>query len=161
MQEYRHILIAVNEAQGPLNEGLKLALEECCWVTVVKVLPRYEGEIDLIGVRDIDAVIGAGRDHEVAALRDAVYDAGVNGKVRVENGDIATAILAVADEEKCDLIIMGTKHDSGFVSRVLSGNLVDKVTRLAPCPVMVVNTDKGAPRPLAQSLLGESPVPAY
>lgn len=161
MQDYRHVLIAVNESRGPLNEGLKLALEECSWVTVLKVLPPYEGDVDLTGVRDIDAVIGSGRHHEFIRLRDAVYDAGVNGKVRIETGEIAESIVAVANEEDCDLIIMGTRQDTGFISRFLGGNLVDKVTRLAPCPVMVVNTEKGVARPAVQPQLSDSPVPAY
>lgn len=160
MQDYRHILIAVNEAHGPLETGLRLAREECSWVTVVKVTPRYEGDIDLTGTRDIEAVITSDWRRQHEALRDDLYDAEVNGKVRVEAGEIAETIIDVAREEECDLIIMGSRQGAGFVSRFLGGNLVDKVTRGAPCPVMVVNTGVPA-RQSTTPLSREEPVPVY
>jgi len=160
MQDYRHVLIAVNEARGPLDEGLRLALEERRWVTVVKVLPGWEGEMDLTGVIDIGAAIGGDGCSERLRLRDELYDAGVEGRVRVENGDIVQTILDVARDEKCDLIIMGSRHGSGFISRYFGGNLVDRVTRGAPCPVMVVNTAIPVRRAGA-SLAQDSPVPAF
>lgn len=43
MKGYRKILIAVNGSKDVLLKGLKLAGDEKCWVTVVKVLPPYEG----------------------------------------------------------------------------------------------------------------------
>jgi nucleotide-binding universal stress UspA family protein len=44
-------------------------------------------------------------------------------------------IVAVADEENVDLIVMAT-HGRGEVHRLLVGSVADKVIRLAPCPVL-------------------------
>ena len=57
MKGYRKVLIAVNGSKEVLDQGLKLAGDERCWVTVVKVIPSYEGDLDLVGVRKIEDVL--------------------------------------------------------------------------------------------------------
>ncbi len=47
--------------------------------------------------------------------------------------------LRVAEEEGCDLIIMGVKKRAGFLRRLFDGNLVHRVARGAPCSVMIVD----------------------
>lgn len=56
---------------------------------------------------------------------------------RLEEGDPATAILQVAQELGCDLIVMGT-HGRGGLGRLLMGSVADKVVREAPCLVLTV-----------------------
>ncbi len=56
---------------------------------------------------------------------------------RLEEGDPATAILQVAQEAGCDLIVMGTHGRTGL-GRLLMGSVADKVVREAPCLVMTV-----------------------
>ena len=51
-------------------------------------------------------------------------------------GDVATAILSVAQEE-VDLIIMATEGRRGIVD-ALRGSVTDRVVRGAPCPVLAV-----------------------
>jgi len=43
MKGYRKVLIAVNGSMTVLEEGLKIARDEGCWVTVMKVIPPNEG----------------------------------------------------------------------------------------------------------------------
>lgn len=52
-------------------------------------------------------------------------------------GDPATAILQIARERQCDLIVMGTHGRTGL-SRLLTGSVAEKVLRKAPCPVATV-----------------------
>jgi nucleotide-binding universal stress UspA family protein len=54
---------------------------------------------------------------------------------RLEEGDTATEILRVADESKCDLIVMGT-HGRMGLSRLLLGSVAEQVLRRARCPVL-------------------------
>ena len=56
---------------------------------------------------------------------------------RVETGDPATVICAVAAEIGADVIVLGS-HGKGFLSRVVLGSVSEYVTRHAPCPVLVV-----------------------
>jgi nucleotide-binding universal stress UspA family protein len=54
---------------------------------------------------------------------------------RLSMGDPATEIVRVANEEKVDLIVMGTHGRTGF-SRLLMGSVAEQVVRHAPCPVL-------------------------
>ncbi len=55
----------------------------------------------------------------------------------VETGVPHDVILRVADEKKCDLIVVGTHGRSG-VSHFLLGSVAEKVVRAAKCPVMTL-----------------------
>lgn len=56
---------------------------------------------------------------------------------RLEVGDAVREIVRLADEEKADLIVMGT-HGRGGVSRLLMGSVAEGVMRRAPCPVLTL-----------------------
>jgi nucleotide-binding universal stress UspA family protein len=55
----------------------------------------------------------------------------------VVTGDVVPDILRIAQEEGCDLIVMGT-HGRKGLDRLLMGSVADRVTRRAPCPVVTV-----------------------
>jgi nucleotide-binding universal stress UspA family protein len=63
--------------------------------------------------------------------------AGVNASFLVWEGDPGDAIVAAADAETADIIVVGSHGRSG-VSRFLIGSVSDYVVRHAHCPVMVV-----------------------
>jgi nucleotide-binding universal stress UspA family protein len=56
---------------------------------------------------------------------------------RLAEGEIAWEIIHLADEEKCDLIVMGTHGRTGL-SRLLMGSVAEMVVRKATCPVLTV-----------------------
>jgi universal stress protein A len=51
--------------------------------------------------------------------------------------DTVPEIERIAEEEGCDLIVMGTHGRTGL-SRVLMGSVAEAVLRQAPCPVLTV-----------------------
>ena len=55
----------------------------------------------------------------------------------LECGEPADRILALAEEQNCDLIAMST-HGHGFFSDLVLGSVAESVIRQAPCPVLVV-----------------------
>ena len=60
MGKYKKILVAVDSSESSrnaLHQAFKLANEEKCWITVTSVVPPYEGEIELLGVKDIRAAL--------------------------------------------------------------------------------------------------------
>ena len=61
----------------------------------------------------------------------------INVVHRLETGDPAREILAVAESERADLIVMGT-HGRGGLSRLLMGSVAEAVMRKSPCPVMTM-----------------------
>ncbi len=56
---------------------------------------------------------------------------------RLVIGETAPAILQVAKDAHCDLIVMGTHGRTGL-SRLLMGSVAEEVLRKAPCPVLSV-----------------------
>jgi nucleotide-binding universal stress UspA family protein len=55
----------------------------------------------------------------------------------VAAGPTAAEIVKYANDQKADLIVLGS-HGRGLVDRMLLGNVADRVVRQADCPVMVV-----------------------
>ena len=94
------------------------------WKTYV-----YEVEnADEKAQHDIDARIEAYR---------VKVPAGVAFKPVYRVGRDEAEILAFAEEETVDLIVMG-RQGKGEFQKVFFGNVTEKVARKAPCPVLIV-----------------------
>ena len=85
---------------------------------------------------------------DVRAVRDslAAVASGVDGpdlkypvETRLAEGNAAAAILRVAEEVGCGLIVMGTHGRTGL-GRLLMGSVTEAVLRGAGCPVLAVKT---------------------
>ncbi|TAN42724.1 MAG: universal stress protein [Nitrospirae bacterium] len=137
MKGYRKILIAMNGSRDVLTNGLKLAGDEKCWVTVVKVIPPHEGDLNLTGIKNLEDIFSSGSDQVVSAIYDTARQEGALIKGRVEEGEIDRKIVEVAEEERCDVIIMGSRKRS-WLRTIFGDNVVEKVIQQAPCPVLVV-----------------------
>jgi nucleotide-binding universal stress UspA family protein len=137
MKDYKKVLIAVNGKMDVLTEGLKSVKDEKCIVTVLKVVPSYEGDLGLVGVKNIGDVLNGDRDRLISELEDVAKAKGAIVRTRVEEGDIQEKILEVAEEEKSDMIIMGAGKQS-LVKKVLGMNVTEKVVSQAACPVVKV-----------------------
>jgi nucleotide-binding universal stress UspA family protein len=82
-------------------------------------------------------------NEELAKTAGAVSPAQIDK--RVEVGDAASTICAVAEELHVDVIVLGSHGRTGL-SRLFLGSTSEHVTRHAPCPVLVVresNADAG------------------
>jgi nucleotide-binding universal stress UspA family protein len=138
MKGYRKVLIAVNGSKDVLTQGLRLACDEKCWITVVKVLPPNEGDLDLTGVKNIEDVLNSNGDKAVSELTAMAEREGVLIKSRIEEGVVHKKIVEAAREERCDVIIMGARKRS-WIRKIFGDNTVEKVINQAPCPVFVVS----------------------
>jgi len=138
LKDYRNIVIAVNGSKDVLVEGLRLIHDAKCHVTVVKVIPSYEGDLSMVGVKNIDDVLNSGADKEISEIIEVAKKEGAKVKVRLEEGEIHEKIVETAEEENADLIIMGTEKPT-FIEKLLALNDIDKVTSQAPCPVLLVD----------------------
>ena len=75
-----------------------------------------------------------------SALEDWVSKAlaeGLSARAVVRTGVPHKEIVALAQDERADLIVIGT-HGRGGINRALLGSVADRVVRLAPCPVLTV-----------------------
>jgi nucleotide-binding universal stress UspA family protein len=81
------------------------------------------------------------REDVLAMLEDVAAQARAAGVGDVETfarqGDAADAILDVAEEQHCDLVIVGHRGLTG-AKRFLLGSVPSKVSHHAPCSVLIV-----------------------
>ena len=138
MKGYRKVLIALNGQREVLNQGVKLAQDEKTWITVLKVVQPFDGDLNLTGIKNLEDVLEDGSRQAIADVKKIAESEGALIKTRLEQGDVPQRIVEVAEEEKCDLIIMGSKKKKGIFSRLFGDHVVEKVIDRAPCPVFVV-----------------------
>jgi nucleotide-binding universal stress UspA family protein len=80
-----------------------------------------------------------------AALDDLVERAraeGLEARACLRRGLADQEIVALARDERADLIVIGA-HGRAGMSRMLLGSVTDRVVRLAPCPVLTVREPGG------------------
>ncbi len=73
-------------------------------------------------------------------VRDYLRDVGNRVTVRIEKGDPHRAILRVAGEEQCDLIVSGVARNE-MLGRITLGKTVDRLMRDSEIPLLIV-TDR-------------------
>jgi nucleotide-binding universal stress UspA family protein len=60
-------------------------------------------------------------------------------ETRLLEGEPATGIVACAQQESVDIIVIGSHGRTGL-SRVLMGSVAEQVVRKASCPVLTVKS---------------------
>ncbi|MCX6662198.1 MAG: universal stress protein [Euryarchaeota archaeon] len=108
-----------------------------------------DGELILLAIVPLpsDRNLLDNKTYEVIKLRahtlinDVIHDLGahsftINGLVK-EGEDIAAVIIDVANELRCDLIVLGS-HGSSTLGKYPIGSVANKVVQYAAKPVMVV-----------------------
>ena len=129
MGRYNKILIAVDGSQASKNalkQAFKLAPREKKCMTVVAINPPYQGDILFIGVGNISELLKAPGEKILFEAKEIARSEGVSIKTRLEEGEIFEKIINVAEEERCDLIVMG-RHGMTRLERALMGSVTAKV----------------------------------
>jgi nucleotide-binding universal stress UspA family protein len=125
-------------ASEPASEqAIDLACQLGARLLVVSVVPGAHGPSGASGPGKDE---GDSRDSLAARAQMIVQRAkaaGANSTFLIWEGDAGEAIVAAADSENADMIVVGSHGRSG-VSRFLIGSVSDYVVRHAHCPVMVV-----------------------
>ncbi len=62
---------------------------------------------------------------------------GIEHKLLVEQGDIFETLTRVIEEQKADLLVLGTRGRSR-IGKLLLGSVAESIFRQVPCPVMTV-----------------------
>jgi nucleotide-binding universal stress UspA family protein len=95
-------------------------------------------ELHLLYVQEPTMPAPAGMEAELYAHRAAAEAAGASRvSTTTVHGEAAETILAEAQRQHADLIIIGA-HGQTCLSRFLMGNTAEMVVRTAPCPTLLV-----------------------
>jgi|GEM_PF-88514 len=139
MVGFDKLLVAVDGSDSSahaLRECLRLAREQRSLVLAVSVVPRYEGDLRLVGVRDIKAVL---REPCEKALSEAGKVAKAEGspvRTMCVEGEPHEEIVDLAEAEGCDLIVMGRGESP--LDRFRTGRITARVIGYSQRDVLVV-----------------------
>lgn len=129
MSRYNKILVAMDGSEASKNalkQSFKLAFDEKMWMTVVAIDPPYYGDMELVGVSNIKDVLKGKGAEILEEAKKIAENAAASIKTRHEKGEPFEKIVDIAEEEKCDLIVMGRRGMTG-IERTLMGSVTSRV----------------------------------
>src|SRR5690606_18005018 len=137
----RRLLLATDlssRGDRALDRAVQLAR---AWDAELHVVHAVETPPPVVS-RGVDEALAPSRqpDLEAAAakqLRDLLGHAGLPARLHVECGAAAAAILAVAEREACELVILGESRDGA--PNLVEGTL-ERVVRKSPVSTLVVRS---------------------
>lgn len=145
---YKKILVPLDGsklAEKILPHVTALAKPMGAEVTLVTVVQLTLGA----GASKLEAVPEAAAEHKKALMGEAlVYlekvqrdlkGKGVTAHARALEGDVASAIIAFAEQKGFDLVAMATHGRSGL-DRFVMGSIAEKVVRSTSKPVLLIRT---------------------
>lgn len=143
MGKYNKILVAIDGSDSGRNallQAFRLAVDEKCWITVASVIPPYEGDIDLTGVKDVRASLAKPCEDALGEAQRLAERERALIKTVCEEGETHERIVDLADAENADIIVMGRRGRSGF-ERALVGSVTARVIGYSQRDVLVVPHD--------------------
>jgi nucleotide-binding universal stress UspA family protein len=120
-------------SKAALEVAGALAHDHGAKLIVVHVVPRF---VPVAAESIAEALI----PQDVEPLRKLLHEtrppqSDVAVRHILDEGDAAEEILRIANENQCDLIVMGT-HGRRGLTRLVMGSVAERVTRSAPCAVV-------------------------
>jgi nucleotide-binding universal stress UspA family protein len=138
------ILLPVDGSKSALNAAKYVAkltkqLSSKCTVTLISV----HDDIGLGHVKQfvansvIDDYLREVSEKELKGAQKVLDTAGVKHSMVIKRGNIANEIITLANKEKFDLIVMGSKGRSGIVDAVM-GSVAQRVGNTAKQAVLLI-----------------------
>jgi len=140
MARFRKLLVALDDSESSANalrESLRFARGDGSRVLAVAVVPPYEGDLRLVGVRSIKAVLREPCEKALARARQvADGEIGTSLWTACLEGEPHEEIVNLAEAEGCDLIVMGRGADA--LGRFVMGSVTARVVGYSERDVLVV-----------------------
>jgi len=140
MGRYKKILVAVDGSESSLHAlkgACRLAIFEKCWITAVAVVPPYEGDLSLVGVKNVLAAMRQPFELGLSAAKEIAQQEGALVRPVLEEGEPDRTITDLADAEDFDLIVMGRKGKHG-IEKALIGSVTARVIGHSQKDVLIV-----------------------
>jgi nucleotide-binding universal stress UspA family protein len=137
---FRKILVAVDgsqHARAALDLAADLAQRYQASLCVLHAFPHVS---DLLGTPQYESLLAARSMIGQQLLESAQTQVGDTVVVETQliEGPPAPAILRVAEEEGCDLIVIGSRG-RGQIAGILLGSVSSTVAQRAHCPVLIAH----------------------
>lgn len=120
-----------------LRESFKLAVNEKSWITVVSVVPHYEGDLDLVGIGNVQHAMRHPYEKALAEAKEIAKAERILIKAVCEEGVAYERIIDLAEAENCELIVMGRRGLSK-VERALVGSVAARVIGYGQKDVLII-----------------------
>jgi len=143
MAMFHKILAAVDGSESSLvalREACRLSRSERSRLVVIAVAPSYEGDLELVGVKNVHGLIVEPCGKAFAESEKIALAEGVQVETVFEVGEPHERIIATADAEQCDLIILGAGRRS-VLGRMVLGSVGARVIAESGQDVLVVPRD--------------------
>jgi nucleotide-binding universal stress UspA family protein len=141
---YYRILVAVDfspASEEAWAHARRLAAQsdgELVLVHVVPEAPRFVGgPLSRARLAEVQAALRRWAEERLEQYVEAARAEGRRVRVAVRVGVPYEEIVALARDERADLLVIGTRGRTG-APRALLGSVAERVVRLAPCPVLSV-----------------------
>lgn len=143
MVEMRKILCAIDFSEvSPMVAGYANSLAKAFGAEVILLYsaPSLNQYVSFhVPPNSIETFVGeivSGAEQSMEAFI-SQYLPDINVTGRVVSGYAAEEIVKCADEEKVDMVVMGT-HGRKGIDRILFGSVAEKVVKSANCPVLTL-----------------------
>jgi nucleotide-binding universal stress UspA family protein len=145
---FQHILAPVDFSDCSLDAleyAVQIAQQFKATVTILHVLEPVSYGLDLTLIHRSERERTRARlETELDALAHAIALEGLTVHRAIRGGTPADSLLHFIDENRCDLVVMGT-HGRRGVSHLVNGSVAESVLRRAACPVLTVKSPKFTP----------------
>lgn len=139
---YDRIVVPTDGSAGTrraIDHAVRLAATHDATIHTLYVVnsARYAGFSMETAWEGVDGMLREEGEEAVAEV-ERIADANeVPVETTIVDGSPSTEIVRYADEEQCDLIVMGT-HGRGGINRLLLGSVAERVVRSSAIPVLTV-----------------------
>ena len=140
MGRYKKILVAVDGSATSLHAFKEALRLDTSWPVVVSVAPPFEpfgGDVQLVKGQDIQSMLSAPCQLALGKAEDLARKPAVSIKTVCAVGEAHERIVELAQDEHCDLIVMGPKGH-GLIELALIGSVTRRVIGYSPVDVLVI-----------------------
>ncbi len=140
MQRLKHLLVALNSSAAgshALMESVRLAQWSKGGITAMTVIPSYEGDLNLVGVKDIPSLMTGDAGEILKQAYDAAKALGLRIGIHSAAGDPAAEIADYFEAGNFDGLVLGANCRSAPV-RFLRGNVRSRTIRLLPSAEVLI-----------------------
>jgi nucleotide-binding universal stress UspA family protein len=138
------LLLPIDGSKSSLNAAkyvAKMAKNSRSPVTVTLVSVHDDAGLghvkQFVAKNVVDEYLREFSEKELKAAQKVLDSARIKHSMVIKRGHIAEEIIALANKDKVDIIVMGTKGRSGFIDAIM-GSVAQRISSLAKQPVLLI-----------------------